>query len=258
MPEDGDLHDHTITQRDEMVLSYHRVRTALGLIGLALPIVLILGSFLTDGRLQPSVSDFFHTLMRDIYVGALTAIGVFLISYRGYQRDPGEWLSDDLIATMAGIGAFGIAFFPNESPTGEIATVTQLALGIGLAPLFHYASAALFFFCLTLFCYVKFPKTAKPFRRRIYIWCGHGIWAVGIGIIVASWFKLRGSEAQSAFVSQYNLVFWGEAFGIWIFAIAWLTKGKAELALIQAARRIPKPHLRRKEFYPKRGSGSGS
>lgn len=80
-------------RRDHMVLSYHRVRSALGLLGVVFPLLLIIGGLLADGRIHPSVSDDFHTTLRDVYVGALCASGVFL-SYRGYQRVEEEWFVD--------------------------------------------------------------------------------------------------------------------------------------------------------------------
>lgn len=224
-------------KRDEMVLSYHRVRTALGLLGVLFPLLLVIGGLLSHSGIQPSVSDFFHTTLRDVYVGSLCAIGVFLISYRGYRKDSGEWLSDDLIATVAGLSAFGVAFFPNESPTMVVETVSQEALGFSISPLFHYSSALVFFVCLGLFCYVKFPKTAKPFRRRIYRFCGHMIWVAGLSIAAGSYFKKMGTVAQQAFVIDNNVVFWAEAMGVWVFALAWLTKGKADMALAQSLRK---------------------
>lgn len=218
-------------RKDELVLSYHRVRNALGFLGIVLPFVLILGGLLTQGRIEPSISDFFHTALRDVFVGSLCAIGVFLISYRGYRKSDGEWLSDDLIATVAGIAAFGVAFFPNETPDQKVETLTQLALGTSISPMFHYASASIFFFCLMLFCYVKFPKTAKPVRRRIYRWCGHVIALSLVGIVVSSYFKINGGPVMQALVVDWRVVFWVEAAGIWAFAISWLVKGKADMML---------------------------
>lgn len=231
------MDQHTQTSREDMVLSYHRVRTALGVVGLLLPVVLIVLSLLAEGKIHTSFSDFFHSLMRDVYVGGLCAIGVFLVSYRGYRRASGEWLSDDLIATVAGISAFLVAFFPNQHPGGEVETVAQLAVGMQFSPVLHYVAALTFFLCLSLFCYVKFPKTAKPGRRRIYIWSGHMIWVAGLSIIATSYFKQNGTPAQSDFVVRNNLIFWAEAMGVWVFAIAWLTKGKADMLLIRTARR---------------------
>jgi len=71
--------------------------------------VLILGKILyfRDPGIQDSISSYYYTDMRDVLVGSLCAIGVFLWSYRGYddpdprlqfatdnrasrQRDPGD------------------------------------------------------------------------------------------------------------------------------------------------------------------------
>ena len=213
----------------DLVLSYHRVRRALGILGVLLPLMLIIGGLLSNARLEPSISDFYHTKLRDIFVGCLFAIGIFLVSYKGYKRRPNERISDDLVATTAGISAFGVALFPNESDAIE--TVSQQALGLEISPLFHYFSATVFFICLAIFCYVQFPKTAKPVRRRIYIWCGHIIAISTVLISVFSYFKLYGSTEMQTFVQDWKVIFWIEAIGIWAFAFSWLTKGKADLAL---------------------------
>ena len=78
--------------RDELVLSYLRVRQALGILGMVFPVLLIAGGLIAQHGVAPSVSDYYHTTMRDIFVGCLFAIGVFLISYKGYRRKAGEWL----------------------------------------------------------------------------------------------------------------------------------------------------------------------
>lgn len=233
-------------QKDDLVLSYHRVRTALGILGMMLPVFLIIAG-LTDERIEPSISDFYHTIYRDIFVGTMIAIGVFLFTYRGYRRDEGEWIDDDWLATIAGLAAIGLAMFPNESPSQQLATLTQRMVGIENSPAFHYASALIFFACLAAFCLVKFSRSAKPARLRIYRMCGWIIVACLVAIFVASAFKIAGGPAGKAFVVDYNLVFWFEAVGIWAFGLSWLVKGKADLAVANRAvamRRIVRPRVR--------------
>ncbi len=220
-------------QHRDMVQSYHRVRTALGLLGMGLPLVLILGGLFDVRHLEPSISDFYHTTYRDIFVGTLCAIGVFLICYRGYGRQPGDMIDDDWLGTIAGLSAFGVALFPNESPTAQIATMTQKMVGISTSPMFHYASALVFFSCLAIFCLNKFTRMAKPVRKRIYLFCGWVIVASLVGIAGASAVKILGSGAPKAAVVSYNLVFWLEAIGIWAFGLSWLVKGKADIALVK-------------------------
>lgn len=235
-------------QRTEMVLSYHRVRTALGVLGMALPMVLLFGGLFDFHRLEPSISDFYHTTYRDIFVGTLCSIGVFLICYRGYSRKPGDLIDDDWLGTIAGISAFGVALFPNESPTDQIATMTQKIVGIGISPMFHYASALVFFTCLAVFCLAKFARSAKPHRRRVYLGCGWVIVCALIGISIASAVKVFGSGGPQQAVLSYNLVFWFEAVGIWAFGLSWLVKGKADIALVRLAGRRDGKHHERVSF----------
>ncbi len=215
----------------DLVLSYHRVRTALGILGIFLPVALILGGLETSGQIEPTISDFFHTKMRDVYVGTLSAIGIFLISYRGYRRNDDEFLSDNVLATTAGLAAFGLAFFPNANGGSGADTITQVVLGANTATSVHFVSGSLFFFCLALFCYIQFPKNARPARRRVYMACGHIIILSLIGLIVGSYLKMNGPAPVRDFVIDWRVIFWAEAVGIWAFALSWLVKGKADLAL---------------------------
>ena len=217
----------------DLVLSYHRVRTALGVLGIFLPLALILGGWEMSGKIEPTISDFFHTKMRDVYVGTLSAIGVFLISYRGYRRHDDEILSDNVLATTAGLAAFGLAFFPNTNGGTGADTITQVVLGADVARNVHFAAGTAFFFTMALFCYILFPKSAKPARRRIYLMCGHVIVLSLIGLIAGSYSKMNGPPDVQEFLINTRLIFWSEAIGIWAFAFSWLVKGKADLALVR-------------------------
>ena len=102
----------------------------------------------------------------------------------------------------------------------------------------HNISAVVFFLCLVVFCLVQFPKTSDLARRRIYRACGYGILATLVLITSAFLAGRLGGEAAAEFVSRHNLIFWGEALGVWIFALAWLTKGKADQSAIRLMRKI--------------------
>ena len=217
-------------KRDEMVLSYHRLRTALGLIGIALPVVLILGGLLADQRIEPSISDFYHTVQRDIFVGSLCAIGVFLICYRGYQLQSGELFDDNWLATAAGVSAFGVALFPNEAPEDKLALLQEAGIMVGTSPIWHYASALIFFGCLAGFCF-KFARTAKVRRRPIYLFCGWLIIAMLLAIAAASAAKIYGSGPMRDFVIWSKAVLWLEAIAVWAFGVSWLVKGRADISL---------------------------
>lgn len=222
--------------REELVRSFYRVRQALGFMGLMLPVLLVLGGMLSLGAVEPSISDYYHTVLRDIFVGTMCAIGIFLIAYPGHRRLPGERVSDDFVTTIAGIAAFGVAFCPNEGRfdpalEAKIDALMQMMMGNRAAALAHYTWAMIFLSALGYICLVKFARSAKPVRRRIYRVCGWTIMAMTVGVIVASAFKIMGPEGPQAVVIRYQLVLWFEVVAIWAFSFAWLTKGRADLSL---------------------------
>lgn len=211
-----------------VVKSYYRVRQALGYMGVALPVLLIATGLLGNAQLEPSVSDFFHTLNRDIFVGTMCAISVFLLVYDGYDRADGEWFSDNWVTTVAGIAGLGVAFFPNESPTGQVATLAQQFVGIGISPLIHYSSCLVFFYCMGHICMFKFSKTTTSWRRKWYLVCGWIIVFSGLFVGITSYLKHEGSPDVQAFILGYNVVFWIEAVGVWAFSSAWIIKGRGD------------------------------
>ncbi len=97
-----------------MVMSYWELRKAVGLIGIALPLLLVAGKYLFEGPgIQDSISDYYYSVMRDVFVGSLWAIAVFLLSYRGHERQ------DDLTGDLACLFAIGVALFPT-APAGGV------------------------------------------------------------------------------------------------------------------------------------------
>src|SRR5271165_5226138 len=93
--------------QDPLVLSYLAMRKAVGIIGFSLPFVLAIGGFLAlHAKLQTTMSDYYYTGMRNIFVASLCAIGIFLMSTRGYDR------RDEIAGRMASAFAIGVALLP--------------------------------------------------------------------------------------------------------------------------------------------------
>lgn len=201
-----------------LILSYHRVRQTLGLMGLTLPIMLSIGGFLSGSAIEPSISDFYHTGMRNLFVGALTPIGIFLISYKG-------WKGLGKITMVAGLAAIGVAFFPNEGPDVLLREAGQSRA----VAIMHYVSALTFFVCLGLFCFVVFPSDATRAQRRAFFRCGYAILLSTVLVTICSYFKVQGPVGPQTLVMEANLVFWFESIGVWGFAVAWLLKGHHDL-----------------------------
>ena len=94
----------------EQIHSYLSLRQAIGWIGILLPFTLMLGVLVIfrGNPVRISISMYYYTGMRDVLVGALCAIGLFLFFYRGYSK----W--DNWAGNIAGFFALGIALFPTN------------------------------------------------------------------------------------------------------------------------------------------------
>ncbi|WP_205703850.1 hypothetical protein [Candidatus Chloroploca sp. Khr17] len=233
-----ELHDHdTLLLRSyleripahesPLLISYLTLRKAVGVIGILLPFVLALGNmFLQEPQLQGSISAYYHTPMRDVFVGSLCAIAVFLWAYQGY-----DW-RDNAAGNVAGFAALGVAFFPT-TPEVEPTRVEQVlgALHLGAAAIFF---ATLAYFCLGLFRQTGAgtPTRAKERRNEVYTICGYLI----IGCLVA--IAGVGVLPEDSPITPLAPVFWLEACAILSFGVSWMIKGEA---LLKDAPQAPLP-----------------
>lgn len=234
-------------------LSPLAARQLVGVIGLATPAFLWAYANL-GGRdlMQPSISAFYYTPVGDLFVGALVAVGFFLLTYRGYAgRPPGLPLGDRAAAVLAGLGATGTALIPTKGTpseaicrtgaeldrcAGDLALDQGLMTGLVAIPdrlqtILHYGSAVLFIAMMAYFCLALFPIGPRRSgnRRatlRLYQGCGTAIIAclvLLIGIVVAG---AVGPEGIAAWAQRVHAIFWLEAIAVACFSAAWLVKGK--------------------------------
>ncbi|MDF1558879.1 MAG: DUF2007 domain-containing protein [Bacteroidales bacterium] len=196
--------DHT-----PQIHSYLSLRKAVGWIGILLPFVLVLGHQIIFGgdRLLTNMSVYYHTGMRDLFVGAICAIALFLFFYRGYDR----W--DNISANLAGFFALGVAFFPTVEE-GSWDWVAQV----------HFYSAACFLVTLALisiFLFTRgenYPTAMKKKRNLVYRVCGIVMLTALTAIEVFLLF-FDGKNSDTRFV------LFAETVTLIAFGISWLTKG---------------------------------
>ena len=97
--------DLTSADENQLVISYTLLRQVVGWIGTLLPIVLLAGLAISSTQSRPdSMSGYYYTDMRNVFVGALCALGAFLGAYDGYD-DLDRWITN-----IAGFCAVGVAF----------------------------------------------------------------------------------------------------------------------------------------------------
>ncbi len=217
------------TEPIPQIISYLTIRRAVGILGIVLPVVLVVGSVVCGGcdSIQVSISKYYHTNMRDVFVGILCAVALFMYAYKGYKNS-----ADNIAGNLACIFALGVAMFPTSLP-GQT-TCINITHNASIVNYFHFISATLFFLTLAYFSIFLFTKTDKSKeelkehypnklkRNSIYRICGYVI----IGSIILIALYLQVLKEYFPKMESYNPIFWLEALALWAFGISWLTKGK--------------------------------
>lgn len=203
--------------------SYLGLRRTIGLIGLLLPFVMLIGGFLLNLNFFPeTVSAYYHTGMRNIFVGALCIVAVFLFNYSGYDK------VDNILGNIGGVFALGVAFLPTA--IGFIAMEEcnkACLLQVEIVGAVHIFCAAGLFIILSVFSFFRFIKSKegetatnqKLFRNKIYRVCGIIKWLCLFAIVV--YLVLKKTYKLSS-----NFEFWMEAAALSAFGVSWLIKGE--------------------------------
>ncbi len=175
-----------------------------------------------------SISQYYHSIIGDVFVGILCTVGVFLITYKGYPKEADEWISDNAACNLAGVAALIVALYP---------TAVEGKLSPDVVGYIHFGAAAFFFISMALISWFKFtrsrfsvtksqqdaPSTKKLSRNRIYRLCAGliGLAILGIGLVLL--FDLHISY------EHWRPIFWLESLGLMAFGFSWLVKGKTIL-----------------------------
>lgn len=208
------------------IFTYRRIRRAIGYLGLILPILLIGFSFIPffKTQLQPSISHYYFTNLREIFTGTLSAVGLFLICYKG-KSNASFWKNDSLLTNIAGIMAIGVALLPMNPDDFAIKIYTLFPYPEKFLGWLHYGFAAILFLIMALLAINVFTIGQKDETRdpksilnenNIYRFCGYSILIFVIMVPISESLKL---------FSYSTLVF--EAIALFAFGIAWLIKGRA-------------------------------
>jgi len=202
----------------KMNINHLTLRKYLGILGMALPLILIIGN---SFHIENSISHYYYTRMSVVFTGTLIAFGFFLISYRGYLKEKEELFSDNLITNIAGILAFIVAVIPTACGTCDDGvpgwhddTVRSTI---------HLVSAGLFIISMGYMSFVQFVKSTDTDdltirRKRIYKTCGIIIWASVLVLLSGYAFNLNFPDTAT---------FWGETVALIAFGTAWLVKSES-------------------------------
>ncbi len=216
---------HQTTSRID-INTYRRIRKAIGLLGIGLPFVLILFSIIPyfPTVVQPSISDYYYTNLRELFTGCLCAVGLFLIRYQGH-KNPNFFKNDSKLTNIAGVMAFGVALLPTTPPTCEAKLYSIIPYCDDRLGWLHYAFAAVFFLTIAIIAINVFTigqienKQLSPSmfnENNIYKTCG------GLMLLCL---VLTPICAHYHCFANSTLVF--ESLMLLAFGISWLIKGRA-------------------------------
>jgi hypothetical protein len=204
-----------------LISSYLAMRRLIGILGISLPFIVVIGGF-TQGEpvLEGSISGYYYTHMRDLYVGILSGVALFLISYRGYET------IDDIVVVMSGVFAVGMVLFPTAMFTGKAVKVGMFLIDDTISERIHLTFGTLFFLALSFNSLFLFTRRhpgvmgrEKKRRNVIYRWCGIVMIFSIVCIAIYTTLLRRTSLAET-----YPVLIL-ETVALFAFGVSWLVKG---------------------------------
>jgi len=207
--------------------SYVLIGAIVGVVGVLLPVIFIVGEkfFLGGGwHVRGSISAYYHTSMRDVFVAGLCVTGFLLATYRsGEPRKREFWVS-----LISGVAVMGVVFFPTGRPglqpgapkcgvIPEPAGCSPIQQMFGEVPVatVHFGCALVFILTLAAICFV-FASHEGNKASRVQIVCGVTIIAAVLGVIVG--------ELMDVALGELTPLYVGEVVSVWAFAVSWLNE----------------------------------
>src|SRR5215471_12616530 len=229
--------------------SYRVMRLVVGILGVALPLVFIIGEafFLRGGvHVRGSISAYYHTPMQDVFVGGLCVIGFLLATYMaGESRTWDFWAS-----LIAGLSVLGVVFFPTSRsglpasapacgsvPEPPGCSAVEQALGEHQTAVIHGACAIVLILFLAVMSFLfatsevlskqdrlAARSRAEPrvFRNPVLFWI-HSLCALVI-LAAGAW------AFSGAGIWELTPLYIGEVAAVWAFGVSWLIAGVAKTA----------------------------
>ncbi len=196
--------------------TYIRLRRNLGLLGISMPVLCVAGN---NFKIQSTLSLYYYTQVSVVFTGVLCAFGLFLFSYRGYEKQK-ETISDNWLTNFAGILAILTALIPTAS--SQYHYIAPYGHNNKIINIIHLVCAGGFFAIMGWMALFRFTRgnVLNPLKRRrnlLYRICGIGVWVTLVLLAIVIWFHINITGVD---------IFIGETMTLVLFSIAWLVKGE--------------------------------
>jgi hypothetical protein len=212
-----------------MVTDYLALRAVIGLIAFFLVPVVYVGNWLLftrhvgacfwpNPRLPDSLSGYYYTHMRNLFVGAMCAMGIFLAAYRGFDRWDSRFTNVHMGSLIVLFAMVFLMVLVQFTMTGGQDRGDPAG---GLRAWWN----SVFFGGIRTWWKSLFPHDArnrkKKRRNLIYVLCAGGILLCALLALVTAIAPSVGTTAP--------LLLYAECFAFAFFGIAWYVKGAASI-----------------------------
>jgi hypothetical protein len=199
--------------QDHITDTYTYLRIGIAGLAIALPAVLYIGGLIrADLPLQGSMSAYYHAgggVMRDVFVGVLAAVGVFLILYKGYT------VFENWALNLAGIFLLIVAAVPMSWGCGDACPKMTL----------HGTAAVLFFFSIAYVCIFRSGDTLDLISDADKVrWYKKIYTVLGLVMIASPVIAVTVKLILQPDPGKGSIVFFIEAAGVVVFGFYWIVK----------------------------------
>ncbi|HLD92995.1 MAG TPA: hypothetical protein VI703_02165 [Anaerolineales bacterium] len=226
---------------------YLAIRRNIGFLAMALPFTVWIGALLIPPSVgvRSSISAYYHTEMRNVFVGILFSMGVFLFTYNPKFYDKSYGKGDQYLGMLAGVAAAMVALFPTPRDNWrEIfppAPYDEGAYGV-----IHFIAAGVLFGSMVYFSYFLFTET-KPGKRirrgsikakRNRVYRAMAVVMLLCMLLIGVYFVTGFAPISPDVLAKFPPVFFLEWAAIWAFGISWSVKGEALEQITDRAKRL--------------------
>jgi hypothetical protein len=207
------------------VRSYLVMRLGIGALGIVLPLWLVFADWLAfsgDPHPRGSLSVYYYSGMRDVFVMIMSATGVFLITHMVADKS-----LDNTATFFAGLCAILISLFPTGHPSYFHGGLTPLQdwWSEESVKRVHFGASAVFLVLLAVMSFLFGLREGRRVRRqgqhfppRFWRWF-HWACAIAMGLALI-WIVVTGRVGSP----QRSLLI-GEWVSAWAFGASFLAKG---------------------------------